>query len=163
MGAERARDLLVGRVHHIGRVLPEQQRVSEVLLAQLEGVAGVGRLVAGAQLLELAVHVGTVSGVEAAIVEEHLAAWDLDALDVLFVENVGNLVCPTSWDLGEGLRVVLLSVTEGEDKPLKYPTMFRKADLVLLTKVDLLPYLPGINVDTIRANLAEVMPNPTML
>lgn len=65
-----------------------------------------------------------------------------EALEVLFIENVGNLVCPSSWDLGEALRVVLFSVTEGEDKPLKYPSTFVKADLVLLTKIDLLPYVP---------------------
>ncbi len=74
---------------------------------------------------------------EAAMVASHLEGWDLEMLDFLFVENVGNLVCPASYDLGESLRVVLLSVTEGEDKPLKYPTMFHAADLVLLTKMDL--------------------------
>ncbi len=74
---------------------------------------------------------------EAAMVAAHLEGWDLAALDFLFVENVGNLVCPASYDLGESMRVVLLSVTEGEDKPLKYPTMFHAADLVLLTKMDL--------------------------
>ncbi len=74
---------------------------------------------------------------EAAMVASHLEGWDLTALDFLFVENVGNLVCPASYDLGESMRVVLLAVTEGEDKPLKYPTMFHSADLVLLTKMDL--------------------------
>ena len=68
------------------------------------------------------------------------------ALDYLFIENVGNLVCPAVYDLGQDVNVVALSVTEGEDKPLKYPTMFRKADLVLLTKIDLLPVLPDISV-----------------
>lgn len=61
---------------------------------------------------------------------------------VLFIENVGNLVCPAEFDLGEAYKVVLLSVTEGEDKPLKYPDMFRAADLMILTKTDLLPYVP---------------------
>ncbi len=74
---------------------------------------------------------------EAAMVAAHLEGWDLAALDFLFVENVGNLVCPASYDLGESMRVVLLSATEGEDKPLKYPTMFHSADLVVLTKMDL--------------------------
>ncbi len=74
---------------------------------------------------------------EAAMVASHLEGWELEGLDFLFVENVGNLVCPASYDLGESLRVVLLSVTEGEDKPLKYPTMFHSADLVVLTKMDL--------------------------
>jgi hydrogenase nickel incorporation protein HypB len=79
-------------------------------------------------------------------------------IDDLFIENVGNLVCPAIYDLGQAANVVALSVTEGEDKPLKYPTMFHAADLVLITKIDLLPHLPGIRVDTILANLAKVMP-----
>lgn len=74
---------------------------------------------------------------EAAMVREHLAGWNLAALDYLFIENVGNLVCPTSWDLGESLRVALLSVTEGEDKPLKYPGLFNTSDVAVLTKIDL--------------------------
>ncbi len=68
-------------------------------------------------------------------------AFDLDNLDLLLIENVGNLVCPASFDLGEHHKVVVLSVTEGEDKPLKYPQMFRAADVMLLNKIDLLPYL----------------------
>jgi hydrogenase nickel incorporation protein HypB len=64
-------------------------------------------------------------------------SWDLAALDFLFIENVGNLVCPSSYDLGENARAVLLSVTEGEDKPLKYPSIFHTADAVIVTKMDL--------------------------
>ena len=71
-----------------------------------------------------------------------LADWDLDAIDILFVENVGNLVCPTSYDLGEHAKIVLLSVTEGEDKPLKYPSIFATAELCIINKIDLLPYVP---------------------
>jgi hydrogenase nickel incorporation protein HypB len=74
---------------------------------------------------------------EADMVAQHLEDWDLNAIDVLFIENVGNLVCPSGYDLGERLRVVLFSVTEGEDKPLKYPPMFNSADLALITKIDL--------------------------
>jgi hydrogenase nickel incorporation protein HypB len=74
---------------------------------------------------------------EAEMIESFLGDWDLAALDVLFIENVGNLVCPASYDLGEALRVALLSVTEGEDKPLKYPTMFNSADVAVITKIDL--------------------------
>ena len=84
-------------------------------------------------------------------------------LDYLFVENVGTLVCPAVYDLGQAVNVVALSVTEGEDKPLKYPVMFRKADLVLITKIDLLPYLPGIRIEAITDALARVMPNPHFL
>jgi hydrogenase nickel incorporation protein HypB len=74
---------------------------------------------------------------EAEMVQAHLAGWELAGLEFLFIENVGNLVCPTSWDLGESLRVALLSVTEGEDKPLKYPGLFNSSDIALLTKMDL--------------------------
>ncbi|MBL8093064.1 MAG: hydrogenase nickel incorporation protein HypB [Anaerolineales bacterium] len=76
---------------------------------------------------------------EADMIESHLArsGWDLNDLDFLFIENVGNLVCPSSYDLGEDLRVVLLSVTEGEDKPLKYPSMFNSSDVAMITKIDL--------------------------
>jgi len=74
---------------------------------------------------------------EAEMIGDFLGEWELSALDYLFIENVGNLVCPASYDLGEALRVALLSVTEGEDKPLKYPTMFNSADVALITKIDL--------------------------
>ena len=80
---------------------------------------------------------GTLCHLEAAMVEHALEDWDLGQLDFLFVENVGNLVCPASYDLGEDLRLVLLSVTEGEDKPLKYPTIFNSADVAVITKIDL--------------------------
>ena len=79
----------------------------------------------------------TVCHLDAKMVDAALEDWDLNDLDFLFIENVGNLVCPSSYDLGEGLRVVLLSVTEGEDKPLKYPTIFNTADLAVITKIDL--------------------------
>jgi hydrogenase nickel incorporation protein HypB len=79
---------------------------------------------------------------DAGMVEKALDRLPLDGLDLLFVENVGNLVCPASYGLGEHVRVVVMSTTEGEDKPLKYPAMFRKADALVLNKVDLLPYVP---------------------
>src|SRR6202044_418279 len=74
---------------------------------------------------------GTVCHLDADMVERALSDWDLEALDFLFIENVGNLVCPASYDLGESLRCVMMSVTEGEDKPLKYPTIFNTADLAV--------------------------------
>ena len=80
---------------------------------------------------------GTTCHLEAEMVRTALEGWDLDQLDFLFIENVGNLVCPASHDLGEALRLVVLSVTEGEDKPLKYPTIFNSADIAVITKVDL--------------------------
>src|SRR5437762_9651483 len=80
---------------------------------------------------------GTLCHLEAAMVQNALQDWDLHQLDFLFIENVGNLVCPSSYDLGENLRLVLMSVTEGEDKPLKYPTIFNTADVAVITKTDL--------------------------
>jgi hydrogenase nickel incorporation protein HypB len=80
---------------------------------------------------------GTVCHLEAEMVAESLQDWRTDELDFLFIENVGNLVCPATWDLGEEMRIVLFSVTEGEDKPLKYPTIFNTADVAVITKMDL--------------------------
>jgi hydrogenase nickel incorporation protein HypB len=80
---------------------------------------------------------GTLCHLEAAMVQNALQEWDLEQLDFLFIENVGNLVCPSSYDLGENLRLVVISVTEGEDKPLKYPTIFNSADVAIVTKMDL--------------------------
>lgn len=80
---------------------------------------------------------GTICHLEAQMVSDSLHDWNLQELDFLFIENVGNLVCPSSYDLGEGLRLVLMSVTEGEDKPLKYPTIFNTADIAVITKMDL--------------------------
>jgi hydrogenase nickel incorporation protein HypB len=80
---------------------------------------------------------GTVCHLEAEMIATAVEGWRLDELDYLFIENVGNLVCPATFDLGEDLRLVLFSVTEGEDKPLKYPTIFNTADVAILTKIDL--------------------------
>jgi hydrogenase nickel incorporation protein HypB len=80
---------------------------------------------------------GTVCHLDASMVATAIEDWTLNALDILFIENVGNLVCPSSYDLGEDLRIVLLSATEGEDKPLKYPTIFNTADVAVITKMDL--------------------------
>jgi len=88
---------------------------------------------------------------------------DWRGFDYFFIENVGNLVCPAIYDLGQDANVVALSVTEGEDKPLKYPVMFQKADLVVLTKIDLVPHLPGIDLQTLRDNVARVMPTAAVL
>jgi hydrogenase nickel incorporation protein HypB len=100
---------------------------------------------------------GTVCHLEAAMVQNALKGWELNQLDFLFIENVGNLVCPSSYDLGEGLRFVLLSVTEGEDKPLKYPTIFHSADVAIITKSDL---AAAVEFDeaTARSNIQAVRP-----
>jgi hydrogenase nickel incorporation protein HypB len=100
---------------------------------------------------------GTVCHLEAAMVATALEGWDLASLDMLFIENVGNLVCPSSYDLGESLRAVLFSVTEGEDKPLKYPTIFNSADLAVLTKMDLAGAV-GFQLAEALHNIDEVRP-----
>ena len=80
---------------------------------------------------------GTICHLDAEMVERALEGWELRDLDFLFIENVGNMVCPSSYDLGEDLRVVFMSVTEGEDKPLKYPTIFNTSDVAVITKIDI--------------------------
>jgi hydrogenase nickel incorporation protein HypB len=105
---------------------------------------------------------GTVCHLDAHMVSQALDGWDLDGLDVLFVENVGNLVCPSSYDLGEHVRIVLLSVTEGEDKPLKYPTIFNTADLAVITKIDLAGAV-GFDRDEALRNIHEVRPGLEVL
>jgi hydrogenase nickel incorporation protein HypB len=100
---------------------------------------------------------GNVCHLEAEMLSRALEGWDLSSLDFLFVENVGNLVCPSSYDLGEDLRVVLFAVTEGEDKPVKYPTLYDTADLALLTKVDIAEAV-GFDLGTARRNIEQVRP-----
>jgi hydrogenase nickel incorporation protein HypB len=101
---------------------------------------------------------GTVCHLEAAMVERALDGWDAGQIDLLFIENVGNLVCPASYDLGEDLRLVMLSVTEGEDKPLKYPTIFNSADAAIITKSDL---AAAVEFDELAAvaNIQAVRPD----
>ncbi len=94
---------------------------------------------------------------EAQMISDHLADWNLDRLDFLFIENIGNLVCPSSYDLGEDIRVVLLSVTEGEDKPLKYPNIFNSADIAVLTKMDLATACE-FDLAAAQANIEAVRP-----
>ncbi len=100
---------------------------------------------------------GGTCHLDASMIIKALDDWNLDDIDILFVENVGNLVCPTSYDLGEHAKVVLLSVTEGEDKPLKYPAIFAIAELCILNKTDLLPYVPFKLADAV-ANTRQVHP-----
>lgn len=104
---------------------------------------------------------GTVCHLEAQMVQHALDDWRLEELDFLFIENVGNLVCPATFDLGEDLRLVLFSVTEGEDKPLKYPTIFNTADMALITKMDL---AAAVEFDAAAAhrNLQAVRPGMTV-
>lgn len=112
-----------------------------------------------------AITTGTACHLDAQMVHRVLhgaLASAIDQADFFFIENVGNLVCPAIYDLGQAKNVVVLSVTEGADKPLKYPVMFKNADLCVLTKTDLLPYL-DLDLAELRDNLARVMPNPIIL
>jgi hydrogenase nickel incorporation protein HypB len=100
---------------------------------------------------------GTLCHLEASMIQNAIEDWDIERLDYLFIENVGNLVCPSSYDLGEGLRLVLLSVTEGEDKPLKYPTIFHSSDVAVITKIDLAEVVE-FDWDTANKNIEAVRP-----
>ncbi|HMR06127.1 MAG TPA: hydrogenase nickel incorporation protein HypB [Polyangiaceae bacterium] len=106
---------------------------------------------------------GSACHLDARMIHNALHDLPMKDVDFFFIENVGNLVCPAIYDLGQHLNVVALSVTEGDDKPLKYPVMFRRADLVVLTKTDLLPVLPEVSVLGISEALAKVMPRPRLL
>lgn len=99
---------------------------------------------------------------EVTMIDEHVQDWDLQEIDFLFIENVGNLVCPSAFDLGESLRVVLLSVTEGEDKPLKYPQIFNSSDLALITKMDLAGPCE-FDLTATQTNIQTVSPGIPML
>lgn len=105
---------------------------------------------------------GTVCHLEAEMIERALDEWDLAELDFLFIENVGNLVCPSSYDLGENQRVVLFSVTEGEDKPVKYPTIVNSADVAVITKIDLAEAV-GFQRERCYEALNEVRPGIPIL
>ena len=115
-----------------------------------------------AGILAQAITTGNACHLDAKLVHDALHHMPWRELDLFVIENVGNLVCPAIYDLGQNANVVALSITEGEDKPLKYPTMFMRADLVLLTKVDLAPHL-DVDLDAILANLAKVMPDPRVI
>ncbi len=123
------------------RQLRDRGEAVAAIVGDLETDNDARRLAAsGAPVRQIMTH--GLCHLEADMVQAELAAWEAEGLAVaglqtLLIENVGNLVCPTSWDLGESLRVVLMSVTEGEDKPLKYPGLFNTADLVVITKIDL--------------------------
>jgi hydrogenase nickel incorporation protein HypB len=105
---------------------------------------------------------GGTCHLDARMIERHLEDWDLAKLDTLFIENVGNLVCPSSYDLGEAAKIVILSVTEGEDKPLKYPSIFFKSELLVLSKTDLLPFVP-FDPELAERNARRVHPGMEIL
>ena len=107
------------------------------------------------------VQIGTNGGchLEAGLVRDALKSLDLNSVDLLIIENVGNLVCPAGYDLGEDLKVVVVSTTEGDDKPLKYPAMFRNSSALIINKIDLLPYL-NCNIEELKKNALVI--NPTL-
>jgi hydrogenase nickel incorporation protein HypB len=105
---------------------------------------------------------GGTCHLDARMIQRHLADWSLADLDILFIENVGNLVCPSSYDLGETAKIVVFSVTEGEDKPLKYPSIFLKSELLVLNKIDLLPYVP-FDLEAAVQNARRVHPGMEIL
>src|ERR1035437_3098940 len=126
------------------------------LVGDLETDNDARRLAAsGAPVRQINTH--GICHLEAEMVGRHLEGWQLDDHDFLFIENVGNLVCPSSYDLGERIRVAMLSVTEGEDKPLKYPTLFNSADAAVITKIDLAEPC-GFDRDLAITNIREIRP-----
>jgi hydrogenase nickel incorporation protein HypB len=126
------------------------------LVGDLETDNDARRLAAsGAPVRQINTH--GICHLEAEMVSKHLEGWRLAELDYLFIENVGNLVCPSSYDLGERIRVALLSVTEGEDKPLKYPTLFNSADAAVITKMDIAEAV-GFDRETALRNIQEIRP-----
>ena len=126
------------------------------LVGDLETDNDARRLAAsGAPVRQINTH--GICHLDAEMIDKHLEGWELDDLDFLFIENVGNLVCPSSYDLGEKMRVALLSVTEGEDKPLKYPAMFNSADAAVITKIDLAEPC-GFDRELALNNIREIRP-----
>jgi hydrogenase nickel incorporation protein HypB len=145
-------------LEHVLRDMTRTGHAAAALVGDLETDNDATRLArSGAPVRQIQTH--GYCHLEAEWIATHIAqaGWDLAALDFLFIENVGNLVCPSSYDLGEDLRVVLLSVTEGEDKPLKYPSMFNSAHVAVITKVDLAAACE-CDLDLMRRNILAVQP-----
>ncbi len=142
------------------RLLRERGSRVAALVGDLETDNDARRLAAsGAPVRQINTH--GICHLEAEMVGKHLEGWDgveLGQLDYLFIENVGNLVCPSSYDLGERIRVALLSVTEGEDKPLKYPTLFNSADAAVITKMDIAEAV-GFEREAAVRNIRAIRPN----
>ena len=141
------------------RELRERGAHAAALVGDLETDNDARRLAAsGAPVRQINTH--GICHLDAEMIGKHLDGWEgvaLDAVDYLFIENVGNLVCPSSYDLGEKIRVALLSVTEGEDKPLKYPTLFNSADAAVITKIDLAAACE-FNRELALRNIREIRP-----
>jgi hydrogenase nickel incorporation protein HypB len=144
-------------LQHTLRQLRDRGSRVAALVGDLETENDARRLAeSGAPTRQINTH--GICHLEAEMVDKHLQQWDLAAFDFLFIENVGNLVCPSSYDLGEDIRAALLSVTEGEDKPLKYPTMFNSADVAVITKMDLAEVCE-FDQETAQRNLRQIRPD----
>ena len=129
----------------------------KILVGDLETERDADRLRdVGADALQIVT--GGICHLEAQMVWQAMESFSLEGVELLIVENVGNLVCPASFDLGEDYRVTLIATTEGDDKPKKYPRMFLTSELLLVSKVDLLPYLP-FSVDNVIADARDINPN----
>ena len=137
-------------------VLKEKLNIA-VSVGDLQTAADANRI-AGAGVPVVQINTGTACHLDAHMVQLSLKSLPLARTDILFIENVGNLVCPAAFDIGEHLKVVLLSVAEGEEKPLKYPPIFQHADCVCINKTDLLPHV-DFNVNQCRDNLQRICPN----
>ena len=148
-----------GKTEFLQRTLKELVNASAraaALVGDLETDNDARRLSAsGAPVRQINTH--GICHLEAEMISKHLDGWNLSDLDYLFIENVGNLVCPSSYDLGEKIRVALLSVTEGEDKPLKYPTMFNSSDVAVITKIDIAEAV-GFDRPAALKNIKEIRP-----
>jgi hydrogenase nickel incorporation protein HypB len=133
----------------------------KILVGDLETERDADRLrEAGASALQIVT--GGICHLEAQMIWQGMESLELDGVDLLIVENVGNLVCPASFDLGEDYRVTLIATTEGDDKPKKYPRMFLTSELLLVSKVDLLPYLP-FSVDAVVQDARDINPDIQVL
>lgn len=148
--------LLQRTISDLGKRIP-----TAVVVGDLETDNDAQRLrETGAQVVQITT--GSVCHLEADMVAKAIAKINLEGIKLLIIENVGNLVCPAAYDLGENLRVVLLSVTEGEDKPLKYPTMFKTADIVIVNKLDIAEAV-GFNRELAIANIKQVSPQANII
>lgn len=153
-----------GKTAFLERTLRELRRLGSnpaALVGDLETDNDARRLASsGAPVRQINTH--GCCHLDAEMIANHLDGWTLEGLDYLFIENVGNLVCPSSYDLGEAIRLALLSVAEGEDKPLKYPALFNSADVAVITKSDLADACE-FDRETALSNLREIRPGITIL
>ena len=141
----------------VADIIKKEMAKTNTLLINITSSAGSGKTTlmqeTGIQALQIVT--GGICHLEAQMIHQVLDQFDLENIDLLFIENVGNLVCPSSFDLGEDYRVTLMATTEGDDKPKKYPKMFLTSDMMLVSKADLLPYVP-FSVEAVTKDAREV-------